>query len=346
MQEPTAEHYIRPAEQNSAMVQSLKERVKRLPYPWLLRSYYAWYAARKLTRFEYVRRKAGIPLLSSIDLRRYMRSETVFLLGSGPSINHITPQRWQGIARHDSIGLNFWLFHPFVPTFWVAESIAYGGARDEAARRMRDVANRRARDYAGTVKIITDLFERGRQFVLDLSPEFRRNLFTAYNVPMLARTDAEFEAAVKYLAAKGVFRPSTRIRALLKYGLSLSLVLTLALRLRYRRIVLCGFDMGMQEYFYQDPEKFPATADLSLVPRDVPHGAARRFEWMLPQRAVVQHMRRLLLEPAGIELYVENRSSALWPEVPEAPESLFQTTSTAADDRALRSAIQPCNVAP
>ncbi len=309
------------------MVQFIKERIKRLPYPWLLRSYYAWYAARRLTRFEYVRRRAAIPLLSSIDLPRYQRSDTLFLLGSGPSINQIAPERWEAVAQHDSMGVNFWLVHPFVPTFYVMESIAYGGARDEAARRLRELANRRARDYAGTVKIVTDLFERGRQFVFDLSPEFRQNLYTTYNVPMLARTEEEFDAGVKYLEAKGVFRPSRRIGGLFKYALSLSLLLTLALRLRYRRIVLCGFDMRTQDYFYQDKEKFPGSADLSLAPRGVPHLAARGFEWMLPQQVVVQHMNRLLLQPAGIELYVENRSSALWPQVPEAPDEVFATAA-------------------
>ncbi len=308
----------------NAMVQFVKDGVKRLPYPLLLRSYYAWYAARRLTRFEYIRRRAGIPRLSSIDLKPCKRSDTVFLLGSGPSVNQIAQEKWEAIARHDSIGVNFWLIHPFVPTFYVMESIAYGGTRDEAARRLRDFANRRARDYAGTVKIVTDLFERGRQFVSDLSPEFRRNLYAAYNVPMPARSEAEFEAGVKYLAAKGVFRPCPRIGALFKYVLSLSLLLTLALRLGHRRIVLCGFDMRTQDYFYQDPGRFPETADWSLVPRGVPHLAARGFEWMLPQQVVVRQMNRLLLQPAGIELYVENRSSALWPDVPEAPEDMFK----------------------
>jgi hypothetical protein len=34
-------------------------------------------------------------------------------------------------------------------------------------------------------------------------------------------------------------------------------------------------------------------------------------------------MKRLLFDPAGIQLYVENRSSALWPKIPEAPAGLF-----------------------
>ena len=44
---------------------------------------------------------------------------------------------------------------------------------------------------------------------------------------------------------------------------------------------------------------------------------------MLPQQQVVAEMKRLLLDPAGVRLYVENPSSALHPMLPLAPESLF-----------------------
>jgi hypothetical protein len=34
-------------------------------------------------------------------------------------------------------------------------------------------------------------------------------------------------------------------------------------------------------------------------------------------------MKRQILDPAGIEIYVENRDSALFPQIAEAPASIF-----------------------
>jgi hypothetical protein len=41
-------------------------------------------------------------------------------------------------------------------------------------------------------------------------------------------------------------------------------------------------------------------------------------------------MKRQLLDPRGIQLYVENRSSALWPKISEAPDSLFNAQAVTA----------------
>ena len=34
-------------------------------------------------------------------------------------------------------------------------------------------------------------------------------------------------------------------------------------------------------------------------------------------------MKRQLMDPEGIQLYVESRSSALWPMIPEVPANIF-----------------------
>src|SRR5262249_36622754 len=109
---------------------ALKNAVKQLPYPLLLRFYYAWYFSRKLTRFERTRLSLGITRLSWVDLSQHRRSETLFILGSGPSINQISEERWRFIASHDSVGVNMWLYHRFVPTFYVVESACYNGPRE------------------------------------------------------------------------------------------------------------------------------------------------------------------------------------------------------------------------
>jgi hypothetical protein len=306
------------------MLQSLKDAAKKLPYPILLRTIYAYYAVTRYSRFERIRRAAGLPLLNELDLATVKKSDTLFILGGGPSINQITAERWQAIARHDSVGVNFWLYHPFVPTMYVTESISRNESSEAGCRLILEAMQRRAEDYRDAVKIITDLYEPGEQTVSSLDPEFCHNLYAAYDIPLPARDEAEFEAGIRYLQRKGLFHVSNRMRALFKYGLSLSLLISLGLRMGYKTIVLCGIDLKSHEYFYNDEELFPETAGLHFHPTNVTqHAANVRQPWMLPQQQVVSEMKRLLLEPAGVRLYVENPSSALWPMLEQAPESVF-----------------------
>ncbi len=93
----------------------------------------------------------------------------------------------------------------------------------------------------------------------------------------------------------------------------------------YRKIVLCGVDLTRAEYFYQDPALYPETAELEYMPRAGKHMTLTRYAWgTMPIDEVVAEMKQQVLDPAGIELYVENRSSALWPEIEEAPDSVFE----------------------
>lgn len=311
------------------MTGTLKSAVKGLPYPLLMRAYYAWYFARKLTRFGRTRRALGLPRLSSVDLAQHKKSDTLFILGSGPSINQISSDRWQAIARHDSIGVNMWLYHRFVPTFYVVESASYNGPREKVCRELVRLSHLRGREYAKTIKVVTDLYQPDPQYVFDLAPEFRENLFAAYNVPLVARDQREFERGIAYLQRKGLFQPGPRIGWLLKYGLSLSLVITFGLRMGYKRMVLCGIDMNSQEYFYQDPTYYPENRDLDMVPPAAKHGADQKFAWMLPQSEAVLEMQRLLLEPAGVELCVESTASVLHGPLALPPASLLESKQLA-----------------
>ena len=47
-------------------------------------------------------------------------SDTLFILGSGESINSI--KIWDKIRKHDSVGFNYFIFNDFVPNFYIFES--------------------------------------------------------------------------------------------------------------------------------------------------------------------------------------------------------------------------------
>ena len=309
----------------------LKELAKSLPHPILLRVNDAWQRRTVDRREDEVRKKAGIPLLEADALMRVKASDTVFILGSGPSINQIGAERWQAITEHDTIGLNFWPFHPFVPKIYFFENRPCDRTRetvdDKVGTTFVDLFRRRGEDYAQTVKVIMDLLHPEPNIISELPEPIRQNLYSAYTVTPVARNANEFRSALKSVARSGMFSPQSPFASLLKYNGTITTLITLAAKMQYRRIVLCGVDMRAQAYFWQDPALYPETKDLEFSARNAPHHTATSNPWMLPMDAVLELMQRVVLEPAAIKLYVENRGSALYPMVPEAPAELFETAA-------------------
>jgi hypothetical protein len=294
----------------------------KVSYPLFLRAYYLKYLFSELQKEEYCRRQLGIRRFTDLDLCSVKRSDTLFVLASGSSINKISPARWDAIARHDSIGFNFWPIHPFIPNMYFMEAISTDHPHEMFELFCR-IAHQRAQDYSWVIKVVTELRYAlpARRFAG--SEEFLGPWYTLCTFPVAASTQAEFAYGLSYLRSKGLFDTAGCINVVFKQASTLSSLIALAIRMQYRIIVLCGVDLNDSEYFYQDPVLYPATASLEFSPRNRPHATNSPMPWRMTIESVILEMKRQLLDPAGTQLYVENRSSALWPRITEAPASLF-----------------------
>jgi hypothetical protein len=300
----------------------LKSAVHALPYPVFLRLYYVNYFLRDMPRAERNGRMASFGQLHDVDLRKWKNSDTLFILGSGPSINEISVERWAAISNHDTIGINFWLYHRFVPTMYASES-QVRGLYPQASVAYNSIAERRAEDYVHTLKIIFNMHLKGQHEVFNWPREWKRGFFTAPDLPLPARNETELEYGLRYLRLRHAFDRRNKARYVFRYCSTVTAVIALGMMLGYAKIVLCGIDLKAQEYFYQDPELYPQTANLEIVPRQAKHATIVAVPWRVPADSVILLMDRELLQPAGVQLYVENRSSALWPHVIEAPQEVF-----------------------
>ena len=283
------------------------------------------YARHLLLERRRVRRRiaaTGIPLLSRDRLSRVKRTDTLFVLGSGSSINRISPARWATIARYDSIGLNFWLFHQFVPTLYYFEMVE--GHEDDIIRNFTAIAGRVSARYRGTFKIASE-FHNGLRLLEGLSAEFRENLHAHLSVPAYIDSDRQLRTSIRLLKLAGVFAPDTPPHNLFKHAGSLSSVLCLAVKMQYRRIVLCGIDLSSPEYFYQDRNFYPDSVHVQSSIRTPRHESIipKLYRNAYPADRIVAELKSQVLDPLGIELYVENKSSALYPGVPVAPDALW-----------------------
>lgn len=297
--------------------------VGRLPHPLLCRLYHHKRLREESHRVTMVSKLTGLPLLETIELRPSRSSDTLFILGSAQSINAISRERWEIIGKHDSAGINFWPAHPFVPRFYHFENVAYD-EQPGVFEALRSLLDRRAEAYADTLKIITEVrSRRGRQLVFEIPERMRKNLYLGFSMPVVARNEEEFRDGIRFMRSVGAFTPQRTVPWLFKYGGSVIAMMTLAVLMNYRRVVLCGIDLNRQSYFYQDRDLYPDYSDWEFVSKSEMHLTARRLTWLVPAQSAVHIFNELVLKPAKIPLFVESTESTLFPAVPLAPQSLF-----------------------
>lgn len=277
--------------------------------------YYAWwvahasFAARDASKHHFQSARNFNP-------RDHRTSDTVFLLGSGWSINEIDAAGWEKIKGNDSIGFNFWPIHPHRPNLYFFEPAnpdINSALSAEIAKRFTAMAESRP-DYSDIPKIMTDFEPQRWPSVARLPETWRQNLFAANTIPMFARNEAEAKSSIRLLNALGVFDESEDLNLVLKYRATIVMLVSLAVRMGYRRIILCGIDMSDPRYFYQTPERLGEFQSSSP-------GATHATLWDVPMLAnvpdILNAMDEVVLKPRGIKMFVENRSSALFPRVPE-----------------------------
>lgn len=292
----------------------------RLPFVCRIAILYARHVVVERPRVRARIAACGIPLITREDLRQIKRGDTVYILGSGASINGIAQERWDTIRRSDSIGLNFWLFHDVVPTIYYFELVE--GHETEIIQRFTSVANRVAPRYRSAFKIASE-FHNGLALLDGLGADFRVNLHAHLSVPAFIETDAQLAASVKLLKGVGVLAPSGALHNLFKHAGSLSAVIGLAIKMGYHRIVLCGIDLRSPEYFYQDPSRYPGLATFQSSIKTDRHESIvpGLYRCAYPADKIVAALKRQVLDPLGIEMFVENAGSALYPTVPVASEA-------------------------
>jgi len=305
-------------------MKAIRSLAKHLPHPLLYRLYHHARLREESTRVAKAAALAGLPLLKTLDLSSLRTSDTLFILGSAWSINEISDERWRIIERHDSVGINFWPAHPFVPRFYHFENMAYD-YQPVMYDALRMLLERRSGDYANTLKIMTEVEPLGqRQLVFELPEGIMKNLYVGFSMPVVARNEKELRTGIRYMHSVGAFSPHPQVAWLFKYGGSVIAMMTLALLMGHKRIVLCGVDLNRQEYFYQHRQRYPEYAGWEFVSRKEAHLTTQRLPWLVPAQSAVHIFKELVLDPQGIELFVENRASTLYPRVSLASQSLFE----------------------
>lgn len=189
-------------------------------------------------KIQKIQNRIKIPLINIQTLKKYKKTDKVFILGSGSSINTISSQEWDEILENDTIGFNFWLYHDIVPKFYCYEENLDKSRNDI----FYQLLNLKRKDYKNVIFIIKDLEYKGVTDQL-IPKELKKNFRLSY------------ELTIPYDKTQQIsnfFRRYKDEKVLMKKNGTLSYLVILLYYLGYKEIILCGIDLDDNDYFYFD----------------------------------------------------------------------------------------------
>jgi len=272
-----------------------------------------WETYVKWLRFQAI--QAGYTLANRNNLSKYKTSDTLFILGSGPSINEINEEEWGIIAKYDSIGFNYFMAHPFVPTYYHMElpHKDIGMFRECYAQRQEAYKNI---PFMVNYHFIAKDYKKG-----DL--DFIHNkLITVARMYPHAKTN-ELSRIFRFL-----YRHIEPVDDcfLINYRGSLSLMISLAIALGYKKIILTGIDLKTSDYFFCN-KRYACVATQTLTQTrcapasevsNSPHATADPS--FIPSTVTIDRLMHIydeaVLKERGIKIFVYSEHSMLHPAFP------------------------------
>jgi hypothetical protein len=241
--------------------------------------------------------------VSEVEVKRWRKSDTVFIFGSGASLNDISAADWAHIAEHDVFGFNAFYHQRWIP---VNFHLLRGGLYRE----------HRWRRYASEVVDTIRMSPYYRDTVFIMQEEFLAQ-FT--NQLIGYRLFPDVKGLVRYTTANGAGRlPSQRLSEGLRHlSGTLSDAVNCAFCLGWRHIVLAGVDLYDSRYFWLPADQTSTVdrvnATMGAAPANALGGTRYDDRHYTTRNGVVDLMAewRSFFETRGVTLSVYNPRSLL-----------------------------------
>lgn len=261
----------------------------------------------------------GFAVAARSNMLPYKTSDRIYILGSGPSINTISSEQWAVIKEHDSFAFNWFFAHPHVPTFFHMELL------DDNFETFRECYNEKSCEFKSRPAILNY-----RKLPAEASKEilgFTENLYVSVPKSLGGTDESDFRGLLDYFYFKRNFLEEN---LLIQYDASLVIAISFAVLLGYKQIILAGIDLDSYEYFFYDKSRYNNNVAAKIREfkmeeqerrkRKVNVGQLHRIadpglcEQMTVDQAVLI-MNEMVMKPTGIELYLQNSRSILYPSL-------------------------------
>lgn len=265
---------------------------------------YYWMLARKnIGRYT---------MQSEEDLRTAKTSDTLFIFGSGWSVNAISPEEWRHIAAHQTLSFNWFVHQDFLKMdYHLIKEISSNDSNPA-------IWKPQIRKYSELIKA---------------SPHYRDTIFVvqwgplAININRLLGLRHLYDGAKIFpcsITARGIYRePTPRLADGLAQSCgTLSSCVNFAFLMGYTNIVLVGVDLNDRRYFWlREDETLAADKDRGATCADKHNMAASSLD-------VFARWTRWLGQ-RGVRLFCYNPHSLLAEVMPVYESLVLRLSNTA-----------------
>lgn len=217
-------------------------------------------------------------------------SDTIFILGSGSSINKVTSDQWSIIGKHDSIAFNWFCKHEFEPKFFLIREQSNIPSRcndDESPDILVDLVNK----YKNTHAIICNVNHHTKK-------AYKYYKDSRIKIPCLILKDNKSK---KYSSVSNLSRDPSK-KGLIHGSCTLCSVLHLVKFMGYKNIVFVGIDLYDSRYFWLRRKKSRHT----LIKKGVSYGSSHPVA-----NKTKRLVGRFCKYYSDINVYVANKKSLL-----------------------------------
>ena len=186
-------------------------------------------------------------------LSRYSNQNNVFILGSGYSINDITDKCWSKLQNHVTIAFNWFCFHDFEPSMYVAREQANIKKRQNKKETVNSFISRIKR-YKNTSMIVSDISRhspnaylyKNNKYVKSTNPDILEDVKTKIQL-----TDSQLKAKLM----KNAFTSKKCFHGDKRTACTLVNAIHLAMSLNPKNIILLGVDLNDSRYFWMNKKE-------------------------------------------------------------------------------------------
>jgi hypothetical protein len=259
--------------QFKGVVRWLLEQRSGTPARFLLDFTERWKAFGVLKDSVYRLGLQSLSIKTISAIRRKKESNTLFLLGSGSSVNDLDDEMWDEISRQVSVGINHWTLHQFVPDIYAVETVpdqrrSEGESKDRLGldhlNHLQILNRPEVLESEAIVICLAPRTEGERSQVLQLPDELRSRAFVYYRFTPTTRSEANIERdfarwlRFPFSTGPGVLVPDS--------GATLVRLLGIGLMAGFKTVVLVGIDLSTA-YFWEDRKARLARREFADFPQ-------------------------------------------------------------------------------
>lgn len=242
---------------------------------------------------------------------------TLFVLGCGPSINRMSQTQWEVVNSNVSVAFNNFCVHEFIPSIYMLENTR----NDQSAA---DICyNMGLRAEYRDIPIFLRVGGTSRPFRFGgLSKLGLNRLYCGSFIDLPGVNFDELEKSCSSASELGWFDESSHYNIGVSKRATIDRVLHWAVVGGFRQIVLCGIDLNVGGYFFDEnwshygDRGFVYPSGSTKLQSGSVHNTFRSDGVAMPIDQVIMTYKRCILDPRGVSLYVGSSSSALSDNLP------------------------------